>query len=239
MRQIVLDTETTGLEPSQGHRIIEIGCIELQDRCFTGNDFHVYINPQRSIDSGAVNIHGITEEFLADKPTFVEIANEFLDYIKNSEIIAHNATFDIGFLNHELGLLSPKQNINKYATTILDTLELARRLHPGQRNNLDALCNRYKIDNTKRNLHGALLDASLLAEVYLVMTGGQTTLFTDELEPSYQTASQTNTRKKISPRKRSLKIIMANAGEQEQHNAYLAKLKKTAGKCIWEELANE
>lgn len=234
MRQIILDTETTGLEPSDGHRIIEIGCIELQDRNFTGNDFHVYLNPQRTIDSNAIAVHGITTDFLADKPIFADIANEFLEYIKDSEIIAHNAPFDIGFLNHEFGLLPKKLIITQYAS-VIDTLELARKLHPGQRNSLDALCKRYKIDNTKRNLHGALLDARLLAEVYLSMTGGQTTLFIDEIENANTIETITNNKKTIPSKKRNLKIISANSAELEQHNAYLTKLKKTSGKCVWEE----
>jgi len=237
MRQIILDTETTGLEPSEGHRIIEIGCIELNDRYFTGNDFHVYLNPQRAIENEARAVHGITNEFLADKPTFADVANEFFDYIKNSEIIAHNAPFDIGFLNHEFGLLNKKNILTKH-TSVFDTLELARKLHPGQRNNLDALCKRYKIDNTKRDFHGALLDARLLAEVYLAMTRKQTTLFLDDLgsaEDNTTESAQSKSKKTISNKNRNLKIITATSTELEQHNAYLAKLKKTSGKCVWEE----
>jgi DNA polymerase III subunit epsilon len=181
MRQIILDTETTGLEPSEGHRVIEIGCVELVDRRFTGNDCQFYINPQRAIDDGAQAIHGITAEFLATKPTFAAIADEFLRYVAGTELVIHNAPFDVGFLNHELNLLGINKNILDYAATVFDTLKLARKLHPGQRNNLDALCKRYKIDNTKRTLHGALLDARLLAELYLAMTGGQTSLF-DQLD---------------------------------------------------------
>lgn len=237
MRQIILDTETTGLDPKDGHRIIEIGCIELQDRCFTGNDFHVYINPERHIDSEALAVHGITAAFLADKPTFAAIANEFLTYIKDSEIIAHNAPFDIGFLNHEFSLLPEKVRITRYAK-VLDTLELARKKHPGQRNSLDALCKRYKIDNTKRNLHGALLDARLLAEVYLAMSMDQITLAMDmeELMPETHnpTITKLNSKKNTSNKKRKLTIIAANQTELDKHTTYLARLKKTSGKCIWE-----
>lgn len=187
-RLIILDTETTGLNPQDGHRIIEIACIELIDRRFTGDHFHTYINPERAIDAGAQAVHGLTTEFLATKPIFAEIVATFIKYIKNAEIIAHNAPFDIGFLNHELNLLRAIEHkeykgksITKYAT-VFDTLALARKMHPGQRNNLDALCKRYKVDNTDRNVHGAMLDARLLGEVYLRMTGGQRTLFDEEIE---------------------------------------------------------
>ena len=179
MRQIVLDTETTGLEVSQGHRIIEIGCIELVDRRVTGNHWHYYVNPDRAIDSGAFEVHGISNEFLQDKPRFAELAEEFHSYVAGAELVIHNAPFDIGFLDNELALLeSPIAPIEK-SCSILDTLLLARQKHPGQKNNLDALCKRYSIDNSNRSLHGALLDARILADVYLVMTGGQTSLGLD------------------------------------------------------------
>lgn len=176
MRQIILDTETTGLEPSEGHRIIEVGCVELVDRRFTGNNFHVYINPEREIDAGAIQVHGITNELLADKPRFGELARELRAYLAGAELIIHNAPFDIGFLDHEFSQLSePVPPVHEWCS-VTDTLVMARELHPGQRNSLDALCQRYEVDNSNRELHGALLDAELLAQVYLAMTGGQSTL---------------------------------------------------------------
>ncbi len=182
MRQIVLDTETTGLEVSLGHRIIEIGCIELVNRRVTGNHWHYYINPDREIDSGAFEVHGISSEFLQDKHRFSELADEFHDYVAGAELVIHNAAFDVGFLNHELALLEIPLAPLQESCSILDTLLLARHKHPGQKNNLDALCQRYDIDNSNRSLHGALLDARILADVYLAMTGGQTSLGLDAEE---------------------------------------------------------
>jgi DNA polymerase-3 subunit epsilon len=179
MRQIVLDTETTGLEVSLGHRIIEIGCIELVNRRITGNHWHFYFNPEREIDSGAFEVHGISNEFLQDKNRFSDHAIDFLDYVEGAELVIHNASFDVGFLNYELSGLETDVAILEERCQILDTLALARRKHPGQRNNLDALCKRYDIDNSHRSLHGALLDARILADVYLIMTGGQTSLGLD------------------------------------------------------------
>jgi DNA polymerase-3 subunit epsilon len=176
MRQIVLDTETTGLEVSQGHRVIEIGCIELVNRRATGNDWHYYVNPEREVDSGAFDVHGLSLEFLQDKPRFEDLAQDFLDYIAGAELVIHNAAFDIGFLDHELARLQPAPTPLSESCSILDTLVLARRKHPGQKNSLDALCKRYEIDNSQRSLHGALLDARILADVYLAMTGGQASL---------------------------------------------------------------
>jgi DNA polymerase-3 subunit epsilon len=179
MRQIVLDTETTGLEVSLGHRVIEIGCVELVNRRVTGNHWHHYFNPEREVDAGAFEVHGISNEFLQDKPRFADLAGEFVDYVRGAELIIHNAPFDVGFLNHELSMsdcgLSPLED----SCGILDTLMLARQKHPGQKNNLDALCKRYDIDNSQRSLHGALLDARILADVYLAMTGGQASLVLD------------------------------------------------------------
>ena len=179
MRQIVLDTETTGLEVSLGHRIVEIGCVELINRRVTGNHWHHYLNPEREIDGGAFEVHGISNEFVADKPRFAELAEEFLAYIDGAELIIHNAPFDVGFLNEELARLDPPVDGVEARCDILDTLVLARQRHPGQKNNLDALCKRYEIDNSDRSLHGALLDARILADVYLSMTGGQTSLGLD------------------------------------------------------------
>lgn len=179
MRQIVLDTETTGLEVSQGHRVIEIGCVELVNRRVTGNDWHYYVNPEREIDSGAFEVHGLSLEFLQDKPLFEELAQDFLDYIAGAELVIHNAAFDVGFLNQELSRLQPPPPPLAESCSILDTLLLARQKHPGQKNSLDALCKRYEIDNSQRSLHGALLDARILADVYLAMTGGQASLGLD------------------------------------------------------------
>jgi DNA polymerase-3 subunit epsilon len=175
MRQIVLDTETTGLETSQGHRIIEIGCVELINRKLTGQHYHQYINPQREIDQGAIEVHGITNEFLVDKPVFAQVAEDFLAFVEGAELIIHNAPFDVGFINSELEQLASAEDAIENRCAVIDTLRMARVRHPGQRNNLDALCQRYGVDNSQRDLHGALLDAEILADVYLAMTGGQTT----------------------------------------------------------------
>ena len=179
MRQIVLDTETTGLEVSLGHRVIEIGCVEMINRRVTGNHWHHYIQPDREIDPGAFEVHGISNEFLEDKPRFAELAEDFLNYVDGAELVIHNAPFDMGFLNYELSLLETDAVPLENRCGVLDTLLLARQKHPGQKNNLDALCRRYEIDNSQRSLHGALLDARILADVYLVMTGGQTSLGLD------------------------------------------------------------
>ena len=175
MRQIVLDTETTGLEVSQGHRIIEIGCVALVNRRLTGNHYHQYINPDREVDQGAIEVHGITNEFLQDKPRFDSIARDFFDYVAGAELVIHNAPFDVGFLDAELQRLNADYPPLSSHCRVVDTLVMARGKHPGQRNNLDALCTRYGVDNSQRDLHGALLDAEILADVYLLMTGGQTT----------------------------------------------------------------
>ncbi len=178
MRQIFLDTETTGLEPSLGHRIIEIAAVEMINRRFTGNHYHCYLNPDREIDAGAQQVHGISAEFLQDKPRFKDVVDEFIEYVNGAELIIHNAPFDIGFLNHELGMLA-RERIGRFCPSVIDTLKMAKELHPGQKNNLDALCRRYQVDNSARTLHGALLDAELLAEVYLALTRGQETLNID------------------------------------------------------------
>src|SRR5579872_5643222 len=223
MRQIALDTETTGLEPALGHRIIEIAGIEIINRRLTGKHFHCYLNPNRDIDAGAQNVHGITTEFLKDKPTFAQTAEEFLAYIKNSELIIHNANFDVGFINHELQLLNPKADkITEYCK-ITDTLSLARLRHPGQKNNLDALCKRYNIDNSKRDLHGALLDAQLLAHVYLAMTGGQGTLFGDETQ-NFQSQGQPTKKRSTD----TLRVIKATSEEVKHHNQRLLEIEEIA-----------
>lgn len=236
MRQIILDTETTGLEPTRGHRIIEIGCVEMINRRLTGNHLHIYINPRREVDDGAIEVHGITNEFLQDKPYFEDIAQQFIDYVKDSELIIHNAPFDIGFLDHELGLL--EKNIGQMSDycSVLDTLVLARQMHPGQRNSLDALCKRYFIDNSQRELHGALLDSEILAEVYLAMTGGQTDLTLTQ-KNDYLSASNRDESGIIrlpSPRE-AFKVLAANAKEQAEHEAYLEKMRETCGdKLLWQ-----
>lgn len=190
MRQIVLDTETTGLEVSLGHRIIEVGCIELIDRRVTGNHWHHYFNPEREVDSGAFEVHGIGNDFLQDKPRFAELAEEFLEFVRGSELIIHNAPFDVGFLDYELSRLDSVTEPLDEHCEILDTLLLARQKHPGQKNNLDALCKRYNIDNSHRSLHGALLDARILSDVYLIMTGGQASLGLDAEVTEVQQESQ-------------------------------------------------
>ncbi|MBP9722800.1 MAG: DNA polymerase III subunit epsilon [Gammaproteobacteria bacterium] len=244
-RQIILDTETTGLNPKDGHRIIEIGCVEMVNRKLTGNNFHYYLNPNREIDQEAIKIHGITNQFLADKPCFNHIAEDFLNYITGAELIAHNSRFDIGFLNHELALahesLSQSLNLNKIINlnellTITDTLELAKKLHPGQKNSLDALCRRYNIDNTHRELHGALLDAKILADVYLIMTGGQGKFEFEETEQFIQNITHSNLSGSMY-RDYIYKIISPTSDELELHNKFLEKLRKTsAANLLWEEI---
>lgn len=233
MRQIILDTETTGLQTEDGHRIIEIGCIELINRKITGQRYHQYINPQRTIDDGALAVHGITNQYLANKPVFSEIVSEFMEFIKDAELIIHNAPFDLGFINYELKLTGQKWSfVNEENYRIIDTLVLARQMHAGQRNSLDALCKRYSIDNSQRELHGAILDAHILAQVYLAMTGGQGSLF-DELQSHevahHETAEQ---RLSIAAKKMNLRVLKANADELSQHESHLEKM-RAKGKCIW------
>ncbi len=213
-RQIVLDTETTGLNARLGDRVIEIGCIELLSRSVTERQFHSYLNPEREIDEGAAKVHGLSLEFLADKPKFAEIAKEFVDYISGAELIIHNAAFDVEFLDQELSFAGLKK-LTEYAPKIIDTLALARELHPGKRNGLDALCERYAISNAHRTLHGALLDARLLAEVYLALTRGQDSLVMDLEQPSAaQTAAALVDAKKLS-------VLRATEKEVSAHEKYL------------------
>ena len=238
MRQVVLDTETTGLEPSQGHRIIEIGCVELVNRRLTGNRYHQYLQPDREIDEAAVEIHGITNEFLEDKPRFAEIADDFLGFIRGAQLIIHNAPFDVGFINNELKLLGADTGQVGDFCSVLDTLEQARQLHPGQRNNLDALCKRYGIDNSQRELHGALLDAEILADVYLAMTGGQVSL---SLEGTQEAgAVQTAVMARVSADRAPLTVIRAADEELTAHRRYLqAMANKNGGICVWLRLETE
>lgn len=232
MRQIILDTETTGLEPKQGHRIIEIGCVELINRRKTDQHYHQYINPDREIDDGAFNVHGISNEFLSDKPRFKDIAQEFIDFIRNSEIIIHNAPFDVGFIDAELKKLGRKWGKTEHYCTVIDTLTMAREKYPGQKNSLDALCKRYEIDNSKRDLHGALLDAQILLDVYLAMTGGQETLGFVAIEE--QEAEEQNAIRLADTNRKSLRIIEPTAEELAAHEKYLELLReKSDGKCVW------
>jgi DNA polymerase III subunit epsilon len=236
MRQIILDTETTGLETHKGHRIIEIGCVELIDRKLTGNHYHAYINPEREVDEGAYKVHGIGSDFLAEKPLFKEISQQFLDYIKGAELIIHNAPFDVGFINHEFKLLKDDfQPVTDYCK-ILDTLVMARKKHPGQKNNLDALCRRYDIDNSNRQLHGALLDAEILALVYLAMTGGQGALF-DNNDNHHVKTHDLKAKKPAVNRTQDelLKIIDAKADEIEAHLRFVSMIKDKSGVNLWED----
>lgn len=228
MRQIFLDTETTGLFPAQGHRIIEIAAVEVINRRVTKNHFHVYVNPEREIDQGAQEVHGITLEFLQDKPAFAEIVDEFLDFINGAELIIHNAPFDIGFLNAELGRID-RLNVEHTCAGIIDTLKMAKDMRPGQRNSLDALCRHFGIDNSKRTLHGALLDAELLAEVYMAMTRGQESLMMD-MEVTMASSEIAVVRSQ------PLVIIRAESDELLAHEAYLEDISKS-GTCLWNQAA--
>lgn len=222
MRQIILDTETTGLSPKAGHRIIEIGCVELINRRLTGNHFHYYLNPGREVDPGAQAIHGITNEFLVDKPRFKEIVNNLLEYVQDAEIIIHNADFDLGFLDHELSLCGKNYlAFEEYVSSVICTLQMARNKHPGQKNNLDVLCKRYNVDNAHRELHGALLDSEILAEVYLAMTGGQEILsLTDHAagkkDKPIQTAIEPPEKNKLS----DIIIVCASEAELQTHEKF-------------------
>jgi DNA polymerase-3 subunit epsilon len=231
MRQIILDTETTGLEPSEGHRVIEIGCVELIDRRLSGKHFHQYLNPKREIEDGALEVHGISNEFLQDKPLFEDVVEEFLEFIEGSELIIHNAPFDVGFLDSELALLQRQDRLADHVG-VLDTLELARDLHPGQRNSLDALCKRYDVDNSSRSLHGALLDAEILADVYLAMTGGQS-----DLGLSFQAPDTDHDPSHPEQGERpELIVLTASEPELAAHQARLKKIEEKAGHCLWNDL---
>lgn len=232
MRQIVLDTETTGIGHEQGHRVIEIGCVELIDRKLTGKHFHVYLNPERLVDEGAFKVHGISDEFLQDKPLFADKVSEFLQFIGGSQLIIHNAAFDVGFLNSELRHVQWKKRLEDYCD-VFDTLTYARDKFPGQRNSLDALCKRFGIDHFNRQLHGALLDAEILAFVYLAMTGGQSSLFADTEETTGNTKNQVETFAVLSLA--NPVIVPAQADELEQHQQFIEFLSKKSGINYWEE----
>ena len=233
-RQIVLDTETTGLDPEQGHRIIEIGCVELLNRKLTGNVYHQFINPDREIDQGAIEVHGITNESLADKPHFHDVANDFLEYVKGAELIIHNAPFDVGFLNHEFARLDGrKKNTVESHCGVIDTLKMARKMHPGQKNDLDSLCRRYSVDNTQRTLHGALLDAEILADVYLALTGGQVSLSLDASAGQPDSNGEIKISRLPADRPR-LKVIRASEEELSAHEGRLDTIDKACGGAsVW------
>ncbi len=232
-RQIVLDTETTGIGTELDHRIIEIGCVELIDRKLTGEHFHVYINPEREVDAEAVEVHGLDNAFLSDKPVFSKIAQPFFDFITGAELVIHNAPFDVGFINHEFSKLHWPEIQNSCG--ILDTLTLARKKHPGQRNSLDALCKRYDIDNGHRTLHGALLDAEILADVYLAMTGGQTTLeLAVEEDKSAANLGALDLAHQIDLKHVKLPLIQPSLEEIKQHQKFIEQLNQQAGKHFWQ-----
>ncbi|MFC4260479.1 DNA polymerase III subunit epsilon [Marinobacter lacisalsi] len=229
MRQIVLDTETTGIDPAEGHRIIEIGCVEMFERKLTGRHYHVYINPDREVEEEAISIHGITNEFLADKPRFAEIAGEFFEFIKGAELVIHNAAFDVGFMDAEFARLKPVRKVADHCG-ILDSLAIARRRHPGQKNNLDALCKRYGVDNSNRELHGALLDAEILADVFLLLTGGQTALSLDAAGEGDEGAA---TIRRLPGDRPRLAVVRATDDELAAHEAFLDTVEKAGGEAVW------
>jgi DNA polymerase-3 subunit epsilon len=243
MRQVVLDTETTGLSTKGGHRIIEIGCLELVDRRLTGREFHRFLNPDRDIDEGAQRVHGISRADLETAPRFKEIVEEFLTFISEAELIIHNAQFDVGFLEHELKLMKHRQRLISDHATVLDTLMMAREMHPGQRNSLDALCKRYEVDATKRDVHGALIDSELLANVYLAMTGGQTALLLDNdvlgqhADPYDNGVADGEVSLGVDSRPAVvtdvLPVISASAEELAAHDTMLGKIRKS-GACVWD-----
>lgn len=235
MRQIVLDTETTGLETSQGHRIIEIGCVELFNRRLTGRHYHQYINPQREVDAGAFQVHGISNERLAGEPLFAQISPEFIAFVGDADLIIHNAAFDIGFLNAEFARLAPRPANLDTRCKVIDTLLLARAKHPGQKNNLDALCKRYGVDNSQRDLHGALLDAEILADVYLLMTGGQTDLSLGGSQSEKDAGSSSaNDIRRLSAARKPLPIVLASGDELALHQQKLLSIQKSSGdNCLW------
>jgi DNA polymerase-3 subunit epsilon len=232
MRQIVLDTETTGLDPAQGHKIIELGCVEMIDRKLTGRHLHLYINPEREVEAGALEVHGITNEFLSDKPLFSAIVDKFIEFVTGAELVIHNAPFDISFLDFELAALKKGyQRMHQYCG-VLDTLAMARKKHPGQKNNLDALCKRYEVDNSQRDLHGALKDAEILADVYLLMTGGQSSLGLGY--ESHDDTAAVVIVEKISADRPALRVIAATEAELAAHAKRLQQIQKSSdNKCVW------
>lgn len=248
MRQIILDTETTGIDPRAGHRLIEIGAVEMINRRFTGNNYHQFINPEREIEAEAMAIHGITNERVANEPLFAEIADEFWAFIEGAELVIHNAPFDVGFIDHETQRLNKargKPHLGPVADLcgVLDTLTMARKMHPGQRNSLDALCKRYDIDNGHRVLHGALLDAEILADVYLAMTGGQTALLLGGSDDRQQQSSADEegglSIRRLSSERARLSVVMPNAAEWQAHGDKLERIRKATGECRWDVLEGQ
>jgi DNA polymerase-3 subunit epsilon len=231
-RLVVLDTETTGLNPQEGHRIIEIGCVELINRRLTGKRFHAYINPERIIDSGAIEVHGITNQFLEDKPVFSGVAGDFIAFIQDAELVIHNAPFDVGFINYEFSRLNNQTGTVAEYSKVFDTLAYARKKHPGQRNSLDALCKRYGIDNSHRDLHGALLDAEILADVFLLMTGGQSSLW-DEGQGGTEDKAATKALSYVQTDRPALKVIRCTNEELSAHQQRLEAIEKASGACLW------
>jgi DNA polymerase III subunit epsilon len=238
MRQIVLDTETTGLDPAQGHRIIEIGCVEIENRKLTGRHFHCYLNPDRDIDEAAIEVHGITRDFLADKPRFPQIEADFMEFVSGAELVIHNAPFDIGFLNRELENTDSEVRLMADYCTVLDTLLLARAKHPGQRNSLDALCKRYEVDNTQRQLHGALLDAEILANVYLLMTSGQESLLLKEEQSEH--SRRRRRAGKLDSNRPPIAVVQASQAELDAHRLRLQEIESSSEEgCLWLQLETE
>lgn len=235
MRQVILDTETTGIDPKEGHRIIEIGCVEMVNRRLTGRTYHQYINPQRVVEEEAIGVHGITNEFLADKPLFAAVQDDFVEFIRGAELVIHNAAFDIGFMDHEFGLNGFREKTASFCG-VIDTLAIARKKHPGQKNNLDALCRRYGIDNSHRELHGALLDSEILADVYLLLTGGQKNLILGADDEGDGAGGDTIRR--LDPAQFNLTVRRADAGDLAAHQTYIDKLDKKGG-SIWSQLGAE
>lgn len=233
MRQVVLDTETTGINPAEGHRIIEIGCVELMDRKPTGRHYHVYINPERVVEQEAIEVHGITNDFLADKPVFAQIVDDFIGFIEGAQLVIHNAPFDVGHMDAEFSRLAAGYQRTTDYCTVLDSLQLAREMRPGQRNSLDALCKAFEVDNSARDLHGALLDAEILAEVYLAMTGGQTDLNLHNNQQRGHTSGPGEITHQPIKNRPPLKVLTATADEIEQHQQRLALVKQEGGKCLW------
>lgn len=233
MRQVVLDTETTGLDVAQGNRIIEIGCVEVDRRRLTGRHYHQYINPQHEVEEGALEVHGISNEYLADKPLFPQIVDEFLAFVEGAELLIHNAAFDVAFLDAELERLGDGYGRMADYCKITDTLAIARKKHPGQRSNLDALCKRYGVDNSQRELHGALLDAEILADVYLLLTGGQTNLVLADSTESGSRDDQVQTPTRIDRAGLSLRVPSASEQELAAHDKLLARIQKDSGQCVW------
>ncbi|GHC26442.1 DNA polymerase III subunit epsilon [Aidingimonas halophila] len=246
MRQVILDTETTGIDPREGHRLIEIGGVEMINRRFTGRTYHQFINPEREIEAEAIEVHGITNERVADEPVFAEVADAFWEFIKGAELVIHNAPFDVGFIDHEFEKLNAVRGepllgpVAKHCG-VLDTLTMAREKHPGQRNSLDALCKRYDIDNGHRVLHGALLDAEILADVYLAMTGGQTALSLDAeatatVNASGQQQSMTQGIRRLDEQRPRLSVRLPDETERQAHEAKLQGIRESAGQCLWDSL---